>query len=94
MTEFEDQLVTMCRRLTDVDWTTSNIGHMTSTTLLHLSASIGLCRLTCSLLHWAAECQGTKLCSEVDALALDTQGYTPLVKIFYNVSALFCIIMM
>ena len=55
------------------------------TTLLHLSASLGMSRLTCSLIHWSAESGAgamssrTRLCREVDALALDNQGFTPLV---------------
>lgn len=51
-----------------------------TTTLLHLSAALGLTRLTCSLLHWAAESPGPELAREVDALALDSQGFTPLVS--------------
>ena len=51
-----------------------------TTTLLHLSAALGLTRLTCSLLHWAAESPGPQLAREVDALALDSEGYTPLVS--------------
>ena len=51
-----------------------------TTTLLHLSAALGLTRLTCSLLHWAAESPGPRLAREVDALALDSEGYTPLVS--------------
>ena len=52
-----------------------------STTLLHLSSMLGLCRLTCSLLHWAAEPElGAKLGREVDALCQDGDGFTPLVS--------------
>ena len=50
------------------------------TTLLHLSSWLGMCRLTCSLLHWAAESKGQRLCKEVDALAQDSEGFTPLVS--------------
>lgn len=87
--EFEDQLVTMCQKLTSEDWTTdegiaSDIGHNSSTTLLHLGASLGLCRLVCSLLHWAAEHPGRRLGREVDALAKDSEGYTPLMRACAN----------
>ena len=80
LTEFEDHLVTVCGKLCS-----PLLGDIASdapltTTLLHLSASLGLTRLTCSLLHWAAESPGPRLAREVDALALDSEGYTPLVS--------------
>ena len=81
----------MCQKLTSEDWTTddgiaSDIGHHSYTTLLHLGASLGLCRLVCSLLHWAAEHPGRRLGREVDALAKDSEGYTPLVCSFVSVN--------
>ena len=86
LTEFEDQLVTMCGQLCsrpggpgDIS-SVSGDGAAVTTTLLHLSAALGLTRLTCSLLHWAAESPGPQLTREVDALALDSQGFTPLVS--------------
>ena len=86
MTEFEDHLVTMCGQLCSPR-PHGHSGHMApvsddsvTTTLLHLSAALGLTRLTCSLLHWAAESPGPELAREVDALALDSQGFTPLVS--------------
>ena len=48
--------------------------------ILHLAASLGLSRLVCSLLHWAAEHPGKQIGMEVDALALDKKGFTPLVR--------------
>ena len=86
MTEFEDHLVTMCGQLCSPrphghggDQASVSDASVT-TTLLHLSAALGLTRLTCSLLHWAAESPGPELAREVDALALDSQGFTPLVS--------------
>ena len=90
-TEFEDQLVTMCQMLTESTNSHDAAGGHMDTTLLHLSASLGMSRLTCSLIHWSAESGAessaassalssrTRLCREVDALALDNQGFTPLV---------------
>ena len=78
LTEFEDHLVTVCGKLCSRTGDISPDGSVT--TLLHLSASLGLARLTCSLLHWAAESPGPQLAREVDALALDSEGYTPLVS--------------
>ena len=84
MSDFEDHLVTMCQKLTSEDWTTDE--GITSdvdsdSTLLHDAASLGLTRLVCSLLHWAAEKPGRRLGREVDALAKDIDGFTPLVSI-------------
>ena len=86
--EFEDQLVAMCQRLTCEDWTTdhgmaADLHSQSSTTLLHLSASLGLTRLTCSLLHWVAEKPGRRLSREVDALSVDSDGFTPLVRQYH-----------
>ena len=78
LTEFEDHLVTVCGKLCSRPGDISPLPPVT--TLLHLSASLGLTRLTCSLLHWAAESPGPQLAREVDALALDSEGYTPLVS--------------
>ena len=79
--EFEDQLVTLCQRLTCEDWTTGEgISGDLGTSLLHLAAALGLTRLTCSLLHWVAEKPGRRLCREVDPLSQDTEGFTPLVR--------------
>ena len=78
LTEFEDHLVTVCGKLCSRPGDISPLPLVT--TLLHLSASLGLTRLTCSLLHWAAESPGPQLAREVDALALDSEGYTPLVS--------------
>ena len=80
MTEFEDHLVTMCGKLSSRPGDTASPDESVTTTLLHLSAALGLTRLTCSLLHWAAESPGPRLAREVDALALDSEGYTPLVS--------------
>ncbi|XP_023344878.1 calmodulin-binding transcription activator 2 isoform X5 [Eurytemora carolleeae] len=96
-TEFEDQLVTMCQKLTTDEWGEKGLGGIkmreegggmktrsdgldsdTEESILHLAASLGLSRLVCSLLHWAAERPGKRIGREVDALAKDGLGYTPL----------------
>ena len=73
----------MCQMLTETTNTYDTPGCHMDTTLLHLSASMGMSRLTCSLIHWSAESGAesprSRLCREVDALALDNQGFTPLV---------------
>jgi len=91
--DFEDQLVTMCQKLTTEEWEEEDWSGSTleekewrgppadvggEESLLHLSASLGLSRLVCSLLHWVAEHPGKRIGREVDALARDQQGYTPL----------------
>ena len=78
----EDQLVTLCQKLTCEDWSSGQTKvSQPDTTLLHLSSSLGLTRLTCSLLHWVAEKPGTRLSREVDALSVDSEGFTPLVSL-------------
>ena len=77
--------MTLCQRLTSEDrddWEEDqwSPGETTGTSLLHLAAALGLTRLTCSLLHWVAEKPGRRLCREVDPLARDTDGFTPLVR--------------
>lgn len=85
LTEFEDQVVTLCQKLTCEDWTTDEgVANQSGTTLLHLSSSLGMTRLTCSLLHWAAESPGRRLCKEVDAMSLDNDGYNPLVSFYHD----------
>ena len=75
----EDQLVTLCQKLTCEDWSSGQTKvSQPDTTLLHLSSSLGLTRLTCSLLHWVAEKPGLRLSREVDALSVDSEGFTPL----------------
>ena len=79
-------MVELCGQLAECgDWDTEKgeagvAGEPNSTTLLHLAASLGLARLVCSLLHWAAEQPGRRLGREVDALARDSEGFTPLVS--------------
>ena len=73
-------MVTVCQRLSCEDWTREEGGITGDTSLLHLAASLGLTRLTCSLLHWVAEKPGRRLCREVDPLSQDTEGFTPLVR--------------
>ena len=86
LTEFEDRLVAVCQKLTQesgagmCDEDRREDRRQADTSLLHLSASLGLTRLTCSLLHWAAEWPGRRLAREVDALAQDSEGFTPLVS--------------
>ena len=76
--------MTKCQKLTSEDWTTEE-GVMSDTgsesTLLHYAAAMGYTRLVCSLLHWAAEHPGRRLGREVDALAKDGEGFTPMVSI-------------
>ena len=64
-----------------------NIEYDRKETILHLAASLGLSRLVCSLLHWAAEHPGKQIGMQVDALAQDKQGFTPLVifRLFHNI---------
>ena len=85
MSDFEDRMVILCQKLTsqdclipDADSVHDGEGH---STLLHDAAALGLTRLVCSLLHWAAEHPGRRLGREVDALAKDVAGFTPLVSI-------------
>ncbi|CAG9862937.1 unnamed protein product [Phyllotreta striolata] len=81
---FEDRLVSFCQNMTcriwrhgeelSVSWFASHRGM----TLLHLAASLGYSRLVCAMLHWRAENSSLLLETEVDALSLDEDGYTPL----------------
>ena len=77
--EFEDSLVAMCQQLSNVSPATCPATRG-ATTLLHLAAALGLARLTCALLHCAAESSNRVLAAEVDALSLDEDGFTPLVS--------------
>ncbi len=50
-------------------------------TLLHLASSLGYTKLVCSLLHWSArENPVLTLQTEIDALAQDHEGFTPLMR--------------
>ena len=49
-------------------------------TILHLAASLGYSRLTSSLLHWSTDNPILTLQTEIDALAQDSEGFTPLVS--------------
>ena len=49
-------------------------------TILHLAASLGYSRLTSSLLHWSTDNPILTLQTEIDALAQDGEGFTPLVS--------------
>ena len=49
-------------------------------TLLHLAASLGYSRLTSALLRWSADNPVLTLQTEIDALAQDSEGFTPLVS--------------
>ena len=86
----------MCQNLTTAEWGKGDEGndvvvgsagavggHDSKESILHLAASLGLSRLVCSLLHWAAEHPGKQIGMEVDALALDIMGFTPLVSNVY-----------
>ena len=79
LSEFEDSLVAMCQQLSHVSPATCPATRG-ATTLLHLAAALGLARLTCALLHCAAESSNRVLAAEVDALSLDEDGFTPLVS--------------
>ena len=74
-------MVTMFRKLT-----TAELGEGSAVgaggSMLHQSAGLGLRRFVCLLLHSAAEHPGKKLGREVDALAKDSYGFTPLVSKF------------
>ena len=49
-------------------------------TILHLAASLGYATLTASLLRWSADNPVLTLQTEIDALAQDSEGFTPLVS--------------
>ena len=77
----------MCQKLTTDEWGEEDEGRGggrggEEENVLHLAGSLGLSRLVCSLLHWAAEQPGKRIGREVDALARDPQGCTPLVSKF------------
>lgn len=78
----EEQLVSICRQLVTKRWRspqstdeTSISGHMN---LLHLAAALGLLRVLCTLLNWRLENSSPALEREMNPLASDQQGYTPL----------------
>ena len=91
----EDVLVGLVDRLTQKSWKADEVGgndgddlripeFMTQKyrgmTILHLAASLGYSRLTSSLLHWSADNPTLTLQTEIDALAQDSEGFTPLVS--------------
>ena len=79
--------MTMCQALTTEAW--GEEAGLEEESLLHLAASLGLSRLVCSLLHWAAEHPGKRIGREVDALARDQHGSTPLVGFFPKMAPYF-----
>ena len=92
----EDVLVSLVDRLTQKSWKAADeVGGNDSDdlripefmtqkyrgmTILHLAASLGYSRLTSSLLHWSADNPTLTLQTEIDALAQDSEGFTPLVS--------------
>jgi len=84
--KWEELVVELCQRLTSEEGEEEEeegvIGEPVRErqTLLHFGASLGLCRLVCSLLHWAAEYPSRRLGKEGDAMARDREGCTPLMR--------------
>ena len=91
----EDVLVSLVDRLTQKVWKTDDVGggggedfkipeFMTQKyrgmTILHLAASLGYATLAASLLRWSADNPVLTLQTEIDALAQDSEGFTPLVS--------------
>ena len=92
----EDVLVSLVDRLTQKSWKAADeVGGNDSDdlripefmtqkyrgmTILHLAASLGYSRLTSSLLHWSTDNPILTLQTEIDALAQDSEGFTPLVS--------------
>eukprot|EP00095_Tigriopus_kingsejongensis_P010378 maker-scaffold251_size238241-snap-gene-1.17 protein:Tk10378 transcript:maker-scaffold251_size238241-snap-gene-1.17-mRNA-1 annotation:"calmodulin-binding transcription" len=54
------------------------------TTLLHLSAALGYTKLTCALIQWVTVKPIPVLKKEINALAQDPEGFTPLMKACLN----------
>ncbi|XP_059085704.1 calmodulin-binding transcription activator 1-like isoform X2 [Tigriopus californicus] len=53
-------------------------------TLLHITAALGYTKLTCSLLQWSDENPYALLSKEINALAQDQEGFTPLMRACLN----------
>ena len=91
----EDVLVSLVDKLTQKSWKADAAGELLDNpttipefmtqkyrgmTLLHLAASLGYSRLTSALLRWSADNPVLTLQTEIDALAQDSEGFTPLVS--------------
>ena len=81
----EEQLVSICRQLVAWRWKTpppsppaQQLDAEMRTNLLHLAAALGLLRVICTLLNWRLENSSQWLEQEMNPLACDHQGYTPL----------------
>lgn len=79
----EEQLVSICRQLVTKRWKAApQSGIMedsdNQTNLLHLAAALGLLRVICTLLNWRLENSSPWLEREMNPLARDPQGFTPL----------------
>lgn len=84
----EEQLVSICRQLVAKRWKPvpqtglgadeAPTGNSGQTNLLHLAAALGLLRVICTLLNWRLENSSPWLEREMNPLACDPQGYTPL----------------
>lgn len=80
----EEQLVSICRQLVAWRWKAPTSSPLTAcavageTNLLHLAAALGLTRVICTLLNWRLENSSQWLERELNPLATDHQGYTPL----------------
>lgn len=80
----EEQLVSICRQLVAKRWKSpeetapfERADHA-AMNLLHLAAAVGLLRVLCTLLNWRLENSSALLEREMNPLAIDRQGYTPL----------------
>lgn len=80
MQSAEEQLVSICRQLVTKQWRTSQLSDDpgVAMNLLHLAAALGLLRVLCTLLNWRLENSSPALEREMNPLASDQQGYTPL----------------
>ena len=80
----EEQLVSICRQLVTKRWKSpeeSVPGEQpdhAAMNVLHLAAAVGLLRVLCTLLNWRLENSSAVLEREMNPLAIDQQGYTPL----------------
>ena len=97
----EDLLISLVDRLTQRSWREDDKDNLKipefmtqkyrGMTILHLAASLGYSRLTSSLLHWSADHPVLTLQTEIDALAQDSEGFTPLVSDSLCLMATLCV---
>ena len=87
--QLEERLVSICRQLVTRRWQVREADpcgmgpaveccNPQQMNLLHLAAALGLLRVICTLLNWRLENSSPPLDQEVNPLACDSLGYTPL----------------